>query len=195
MVAICCVVIFILLLLLAVLWLKTKKRSSNESVEIDKEQLEMIARYARQHQTEEQCKLQKRQDKKDLMRVQMETFKQTKEELKSTLKSQIDQKEWQSLDSILSSTDKGGIGIYILYNATRDKYYVGQAKQIFKRIRDHFAIEDIARDYHLEGDTIKVKFLTANELSGDYRIDHIEKTGIEIFNSDKAGYNKTGGNV
>ena len=47
----------------------------------------------------------------------------------------------------------------------------------------------------LAGDRFQVKFLTTNELDGDYRLDHIEKTGIEIYNSDRTGYNKTTGNV
>ena len=86
------------------------------------------------------------------------------------------------------------MGIYVLYNETKNKYYVGQAKQLYSRIKKHFDIEPIAMDYY-HGDTIKVKILNASELSADYRIDHIEKTGIEIFDASTVGYNKTTGNL
>jgi len=82
----------------------------------------------------------------------------------------------------------------VLFNASKNKYYVGQAKQIYKRIRDHFAVEDIARDF-LQGDEIRAMFLTANELDADYRLDHIERLGIELFDAEAKGYNKKQGSV
>jgi len=110
------------------------------------------------------------------------------------MERQLSAKQWMPLKSILAKLDKGGMGIYVLYNHTQKKYYVGQPKELYTRIKKHFEVEPIARDY-LSGDEIAVKILNANELSEDFRIDHIEKTGIEIYNANVTGYNKTGGNL
>jgi len=180
---------------LVIWWLKRNKRGTvSPAVEVNPENVNEVVEFVRQQQ-QAAIEEQRLRDLKTAERkAQLETFKQTKEQLQENLKNQIGAKEWRPLESILKSADKGGVGIYILFNETKGKYYVGQAKQIYKRVRDHFAIEDIARD-HLAGDKIEVKFLTANEIAADYRLDHIEKTAIEIFNADKAGYNKTTGNL
>lgn len=190
-------VIVCLIILAAVIcfvWLINKKKDGRKQIEISQENIKELTDYIKlqKQQAEEEQRI--KDFKKAEQKQKLETFKQTKEHLQEKLKNQIDAKNWKPLESVLKSADKGGTGIYILYNETKNKYYVGQAKQIFKRVRDHFIIEDIALD-HLAGDKIVFKFLTANELDADYRLDHIEKTGIEIFNSDKAGYNKTTGNT
>ena len=170
------------------------KKISNETVEVKKDDLEELTNFIRvaKEQVEEEQRIKSL--KKAEQKQKLETFKQTKEELKERLKNQIQSKEWKSLEQVLNSADKGSVGIYIMYNATKDKYYVGQAKQLVKRVKDHFRVEDIARDF-MSGDAIQVKFLTAAELGEDYRLDHVEKTGIEIFASDKSGYNKNVGNL
>ena len=182
--------------LVAGIFLRRRKNQDQAPppAELGHEDIETLASYVRaqKEQAEEEQRI------KDLKRAEqkqkLETFKQTKDLLKDKLRSQIDQKEWKPLEQILKNADKGGVGIYIIFNETKNKYYVGQAKQLYKRVRDHFSVEDIARDF-MSGDRLAVKFLTANELDSDYRLDHIEKTGIEIFNSDKSGYNKTTGNI
>ena len=173
---------------------KRPPKETGKKIEVNQKDLEALAAYvkAQKEQAEEEIKL--KDLKKAEQRQKLETFKQTKDLLKDKLKSQIDRKEWKPLESVLRSADTGGTGIYILHNKTKNKYYVGQAKQLFKRVRDHFTVEDITLDF-LRGDEMRVKFLTANELDADYRLDHIEKTGIEIFDSDKNGYNRTTGNI
>jgi hypothetical protein len=81
-----------------------------------------------------------------------------------------------------------------LFNESKNKYYVGQAKALTARIKKHFEIEQIARDFWA-GDKISVKIITAAELGEDYRLDHIEKLGIELYDAEKNGYNKTVGNL
>lgn len=189
------VLLLALVVFLIVLILKNRKdKKSKDLVEIKKENIEALANYVKaQHDIEEENKKIKELRKMEL-KQKLEVYKQTKDSLLDTLKDQFEKKDFIPLEKILNSSDKGGAGIYILYNENKDKYYVGQAKQINKRIKDHFAIEDIAKDY-LNNDVIKVKYLTLNELNDDYRLDHIEKAAIEAFNADKSGYNKTKGNV
>ena len=163
-------------------------------VEVDPENIKALAEFVKQQQQQEQQKQQLKELAKADRTAKLENFKQTREQLKEKLRAQFGAKAWQPLDKVLKSADKGGIGIYVLFNATKNKYYVGQAKQIYKRIRDHFCVEDIARDF-LCGDEIRAMFLTANELDADYRMDHIERLGIEIFDAEKNGYNKKQGSV
>jgi len=188
-----CVIVFCLYL-----YAKKKKDAlknlEDKVVEVRPENLQVLADYVQAQKDKMEQEQQLKDLKKQEMRHKLDIFKQTKDVLKYKLREQLDMKEWRPLFEIMRSADKGGVGIYVLHNTTKNKYYVGQAKQLYKRVRDHFLVEDIAKDF-LKGDIINVKFLTANELDSDYRIDHIEKTGIEIFASDKQGYNKTIGNL
>jgi len=175
-------------------WFLRYKTPSTPSVEVDPESIKALADFVKSQKEQADRQQQIKELKAADQKAKLENFKQTRDQLKETLRAQIDKKEWQPLEKILKSADKGGIGIYILFNATKNKYYVGQAKQIYKRIRDHFQVEDVARDF-LQGDEIRTMFLTANELDADYRIDHIERIGIEIFDAEKNGYNKKQGSV
>jgi len=186
--------IFIFFAVLIFMLYRRDNRRDKKLLEIGSENIEVLATYVAAQKEQQETERAQKELKQAEQKQKLETFKQTKEQLKEKLKSQIDAKAWKPLETILKSADKGGVGIYVMYNETKNKFYVGQAKQLHKRIRDHFVVEDITRDY-LAGDKIRVKMLTANELDADYRLDHIEKTGIEIFNSDKNGYNKTGGNM
>ena len=188
-------ILLILVYIGGLLWWYFKMyKKARKPAEVDPANIKVLAEFVnvQKQQTEQQQQLKdlKRADQK----AKLETFKQTRDQLKDKLRSQFDAKEWLPLDKILKSADKGGIGIYVLFNATKNKYYVGQAKQIYKRIRDHFNVEEIALDF-LAGDEIRATFLTANELDADYRMDHIERTGIEIFDAEKNGYNKRDGNI
>lgn len=173
---------------------KSKKTRQSPTAEVDPENIRALAEFVRAQQQQTEQKLQLRELARADRAAKLENFKQTREQLREKLRVQFGAKTWQPLAKILNTADKGGIGIYVLFNATKNKYYVGQAKQIYKRIRDHFCVEDIARDF-LCGDEIRATFLTANELDADYRMDHIERLGIEIFDAEKSGYNRKQGSV
>jgi predicted GIY-YIG superfamily endonuclease len=163
-------------------------------VQIDPQSIQTLADFVKAQKDQAEAQAQLKSLAAADRKQKLEHFKQTQDQLRENLRAQFDKKTWTPLEKILSGTDKGGIGIYVLYNETKNKYYVGQAKQIFKRIRDHFCIEDIARDF-IAGDNITATFLTANELDADYRMDHVERLGIEIFDSEKNGYNKRQGSI
>ena len=175
---------------------KTHKGKSitKPDAEIDKDKLDTLVKYVSAQKEEAEEKQKLKELKTAEQKEKLERFKQTREELKESLKSQLDKKEWLSLESVLKKADKGNMGIYVLFNETKNKYYIGQSKELFARIKKHFEVEQIATDY-MKGDVIKVKILNASELDSDYRIDHIEKTGIELFDSSNSGYNKTNGNL
>ncbi|MDR1917782.1 MAG: GIY-YIG nuclease family protein [Christensenellaceae bacterium] len=160
----------------------------------DKQKIDALLQYIENQKREAEERERIKNLKKSEQKEKLEKFKQTRDSLKDNLMAKLDQKEWTPLAKILRSADKGGVGIYILHNETKNKYYVGQAKALTARIKKHFEVEQIAQDF-LSGDKISVKVLTATELGDDYRIDHLEKLGIEIYDADKNGYNKTAGNL
>ncbi|MDR0383834.1 MAG: GIY-YIG nuclease family protein [Christensenellaceae bacterium] len=172
---------------------KTFDQLNKKLEEDDRERIETLLKFVEIQKQEEEEKRRMLSLKKAEQKEKLEVFKRTKDELKERLKEQFDRKEWVPLEKILKGADKGGMGIYLLFNETKKKYYVGQAKAVYSRIKKHFDVEDIAADF-MNGDKIAVKILNAAEIDSDYRIDHIEKTGIELF-SGKDGYNKTNGNL
>ena len=189
------VIVLVIALAIAVSFLHRNKKDTNTpGSEIDKDKLDTLVKYVDAQKQEAEQKQELKKLKTAEQKEKLEKFKQTKDELKEQLKSQLDAKEWTPLDKMLKKLDKGSMGIYVLYNETKGKYYVGQSKEIITRIKKHFEVEQIALDY-INGDVIKVKILNATELDADYRIDHIEKTGIELFDASGSGYNKTGGNL
>jgi type II secretory pathway pseudopilin PulG len=171
-----------------------RRRGAGAGAELEKKNLETLVEYVKAQQAEAEQKQRIKDLKTAEQREKLEKFKRTKDELKLRLKSQLDAKEWTPVNQILSGLDKGTVGVYVLFNETKNKYYVGQSKELFTRIKKHFEIEPIALDF-INGDVIRVKTLTAAELGTEYRIDHIEKTGIELFDAAGSGYNKTAGNM
>lgn len=86
-------------------------------------------------------------------------------------------------------------GIYILYNQTMDKYYVGQSITVIRRAAKHFmeeGNEDIYEDYQA-GEKWTVKLIALSN-SGFRSINALEKHFIEYYHSTWNGYNRTIGN-
>ncbi len=86
-------------------------------------------------------------------------------------------------------------GVYILFNMTRNMYYVGQGQKVFDRINNHFTGKgngDVYADYKYGNQfTIKIIYL---KTSGFKTLNELEKAAISKYNSYYAGYNKTRGN-
>ncbi len=185
-------VIAVIILVIAVVLLLRRKPDS--IIEVDEKNVGELADFVRAMKREQEEKQSMAAIRKTELKSKLEHFKQTKDELRDRLSAKFNMKGWTPLSNILNSTDKGTVGIYVLYNRSKNKYYVGQAKALISRIKKHFDVESIAKDF-LQGDSIDVKVLTATELGNDYRMDHIEKMGIEIFDANNSGYNKTAGNL
>jgi len=86
-------------------------------------------------------------------------------------------------------------GVYIIWNRTKDKHYVGQSKNLGKRLNQHFTNGEVknvifAKDWYAGDDFFYKYYLcqTKDEL------DALEKEKIEEYNSFGKGYNSTGGN-
>lgn len=94
------------------------------------------------------------------------------------------------------------VGCYIIHNKEFDKYYVGQSKDVIKRVtRDHFSgttVKNIifAEDYYKskyvnKEDIFEVKII---RLETKDELDSTEKELIEEYDSFYNGYNGTSGN-
>lgn len=88
-------------------------------------------------------------------------------------------------------------GVYIIWNKTKNKYYVGQSKNIMKRIMNqHFNKGDVkniifAKDW-FNNDDFYWKY---DECQTKDKMDELEKIYIEEYNSFTSGYNSTSGNT
>ena len=86
-------------------------------------------------------------------------------------------------------------GVYILYNKTKNMYYVGQAQYIFDRVNAHFTGKgngDVYADYKY-GDEFTVKMISL-EKSGYKSLNELERHTIMVYDAFSKGYNKTRGN-
>ena len=86
-------------------------------------------------------------------------------------------------------------GVYILYNKSKDMYYVGQGKQVLNRVNAHFTGKgngDVYADYKY-GDEFTIRMI-ALENSGFETLNELERNTISYYNAFADGYNKTRGN-
>ncbi len=86
-------------------------------------------------------------------------------------------------------------GVYILYNQTRNMYYVGQGKQVFHRVNQHFTGHgngDVYADYKY-GDAFSIRMIPLRR-SGFHTLNELERHTISQYDAFSRGYNKTRGN-
>lgn len=86
-------------------------------------------------------------------------------------------------------------GVYILFNETKNMYYVGQSKNVMNRINQHFTGHgngDVYADYKY-GDSFKIRTIRLGG-SGFTTLNSLEKRTISAYNAFSRGYNKTRGN-
>lgn len=87
------------------------------------------------------------------------------------------------------------VGVYVIHNTTKDKYYVGQAKRLFFRINQHFSGTGNAyvfADYQY-GDAFTIKIIPLAS-SGQSDLDLLERQLISYYNAYTNGYNRNRGN-
>lgn len=95
------------------------------------------------------------------------------------------------------------VGCYVIHNIEKNKYYVGQSKDVMRRIlRQHFDGTTVknfrfAEDYYTskfekKEDLFEVRII---KLSTKDELDRVEKELIESYDAFKSGYNGTNGNL
>ena len=92
--------------------------------------------------------------------------------------------------------DEDFTGIYVLYNASKDKYYVGQSVHVLKRVRQHFTGHgngDVYADWKY-GDSFTIRVCKLVD-SGYANLNDLERDAIQAYDAYDKGYNRTGGNA
>lgn len=94
------------------------------------------------------------------------------------------------------------IGVYIIHNKEKGKYYVGQSKDVMKRIKQHFngttpKNSIFAEDYYTSNldnkeDIFELKIIKCTSKD---ELDRTEKNLIYQYDSYNNGYNGTQGNI
>ncbi len=87
-------------------------------------------------------------------------------------------------------------GVYILFNRSRNLYYVGQSLRVFSRVNSHFTGKgngDVYADY-IYGDDFRIRMISLKG-SGYRNLDDLERETIERYDAYAKGYNRTKGNM
>ena len=129
----------------------------------------------------------------------------TKEKIRSLANSEIEITPEQFLSLRRQSAGRKGnqhisttmdfAGVYIIYNKSKNKYYVGQGKRVFKRVNDHFTGHgngDVYADYKY-GDKFTIKMISLAK-SGCSSLNELERNAKMTNGANKTGHNRTRGN-
>ncbi len=93
------------------------------------------------------------------------------------------------------STSKDFEGIYIIFNHSKNMYYVGQSKRVIQRVNSHFTGKgngDVYADYKY-GDHFTISMIALAK-SGFSTLNELERNAIKTYSAYSNGYNKTRGN-
>lgn len=134
--------------------------------------------------------------------IRFSQIKKTKEKIKGLADNTLEitpeeffaiKKEKIGKKSIANQYDFAGV--YILYNNTKNMYYVGQSVNVFKRVSNHltgYGNGNVYADFKY-GDDFTIKMI-ALENSGFNTLNELERNTIMTYNAYSKGYNKTRGN-
>ncbi len=96
---------------------------------------------------------------------------------------------------LASKTSPEMAGVYVLYNQTRNKYYVGQGHQLLNRVNAHLTGSGNGRVYadYRYGDRFTVQLIPLQG-SGFKSLNELERVAIRRYEAFGKGYNRTRGN-
>ena len=153
------------------------------------------------------CEIYKqREEEREIARQEKERKKQQKrqEKIEKSTEQEV-QRDWldyfptRTVDQFFvyrkQNMHNDFTGVYILWNNTKGKPYVGQAKNILSRVNNHFTGHgngDVYADYKY-GDRFLIKLVPLKD-SGYASLNKLEADLIARFRANTCGYNKTKGN-
>ena len=93
------------------------------------------------------------------------------------------------------------VGCYLIHNRENDRYYVGQSKDVMKRLKQHFrgavpnnvifAQDYYSSEYEHKEDLFEVKIVPCSTKD---ELDWKEREYIRQYDANGSGYNSTSGN-
>ena len=86
-------------------------------------------------------------------------------------------------------------GVYVLYNQSKNKYYVGQGQQLLNRVNMHLTGSGNGRVYadYRNGDRFTIQMIPLQG-SGFSSLNELERVAISRYEAYGKGYNRTRGN-
>ena len=120
-------------------------------------------------------------------------------ELNTNIFDELSKTDFIPLSDISYFSQQKITGVYIIRNNENEKYYVGQSKDVLKRLKQHFkgSIPNniiFAEDYYLSQNKEKLFSVKIIPLKTKDELDNTEKSLIERYDAFNSGYNKTKGN-
>lgn len=104
----------------------------------------------------------------------------------------IRNKDFGGRGNLLYSNNFQFTRVYILYNQTKDLYYVGKGKKVFDRVNSHFTGRgngNIYADYKANDQfTIRAIALNGSHYNS---LDELEKYAIDSYKAYDKGYNRS----
>lgn len=103
-----------------------------------------------------------------------------------------------SIDNFLilkNNTAGDYVGVYVFWNRTKQKFYVGQAKRLFYRVVQHLSGHgngDVYSDYRF-GDEFLIRLIKLSDTKFE-SLDELEAYYIELYDAAVSGYNRNKGN-
>ena len=86
-------------------------------------------------------------------------------------------------------------GVYIIYNKSKDMYYIGQATRVLDRLNQHFTGHgngDVYADFKY-GDNFSIRTIALKN-SNCKSLNELERKTIKTYDAYSKGYNRTRGN-
>lgn len=147
-----------------------------------------------QKEQEDRRKQQAEREKAEReMQKAIDDFEQNRSVIVGDAVNAMDARPFVDMDVFAAKKEYQDVpGIYVIHNITKDKYYIGQSKNLRRRVLDHFRGEPLYVDY-VKGDECEVKVLTLNE-SKFPSLNPLEKVFIRKYSVDHDIYNRTRGN-
>lgn len=185
-------------------WISDKKHEEREKVKkADKaEEERLAAEKIRNEEIRIQYEInekRKEENKQAIIKIEENKMELTPEEFfeirEKILRKHLFKDEREMIEKYTQQFDC--TGIYILYNKTRGKYYIGQSIDVLKRVPQHFNGASQGNQYvnksYLKGDKWTIKIVPLQD-SGFIKLNPLEAHAIKIYEAFEKGYNKTKGN-
>lgn len=180
--------------------LEDKISSLNDSIKLLNDKIYLI---------NDEIKTQEKEQNKEIYRIKkkihdIQTFYNSKrkeiKKLQASIINNSTETDFIPISNISSFVKQQFAGVYIIKNNENNKCYVGQSKNVLKRLKQHFKGSVphnviFAEDYYSSNNRDNLFSVKIIPLQTKDELDTAERKLIEEYDSFENGYNQTGGNT